>query len=67
MPGFDKTGPNSQGPKTGRGLGPCGGGQAYGQGGRGPGRGFGRRFCRWFGFGRPTDEELKNTKEISEK
>jgi len=24
MPGQDKTGPNGQGPMTGRGLGPCG-------------------------------------------
>lgn len=24
MPGFDKTGPDGEGPLTGRGLGPCG-------------------------------------------
>lgn len=45
MPGFDATGPTGQGPRTGRGLGRCGGtGQAQGQGGmgRGGGRGFGQ-------------------------
>ncbi|GAI10274.1 unnamed protein product [marine sediment metagenome] len=42
MPRFDQTGPLGQGPMTGRGLGPCGGGMGYG---RGYGRGFGwRRF-----------------------
>lgn len=51
MPGFDKTGPWSQGPMSGRGMGPCGRGMArgagYGRGfgaGRGGGRGFGRGF-----------------------
>ncbi len=34
MPGLDRTGPQGAGPKTGRGMGPCGGGQAYGRGGR---------------------------------
>lgn len=44
MPGQDKTGPNGQGPMTGRGLGPCGQGLARGRGmGRGLGRGFGFR------------------------
>jgi hypothetical protein len=38
MPAIDKTGPNGQGPLTGRGLGPCGSGFA-----RGFGRGCGRR------------------------
>ena len=37
MPGQDGTGPQGQGPMTGRGLGPCGRGL-------GRGRGFGRRF-----------------------
>lgn len=37
MPGQDGTGPAGQGPMTGRGLGPCGGGMR-----RGFGRGFGR-------------------------
>lgn len=39
MPGFDQTGPQGQGPRTGRGLGSCGGGI-----GRGFGCGYGRRF-----------------------
>jgi len=44
MPGFNRTGPRGQGPGTGRGLGPCGGGMAYGPrgGGRGLGMGTGR-------------------------
>ena len=41
MPNRDGTGPFGQGPKTGRGLGPCGGGQARGNG-RGKGLGQGR-------------------------
>ena len=42
MPRFDKTGPLGYGPRTGRGMGPCGDG--FGWGG-GFGRGFGwRRF-----------------------
>lgn len=41
MPGFDGTGPLGYGPRTGRGMGPCGLGLARG---RGYGRGFGRRF-----------------------
>lgn len=41
MPGFDRTGPNGEGPLTGRGLGPCGRGLARGGGvGRGLGRGL---------------------------
>jgi hypothetical protein len=42
MPGFDRTGPRGQGPMTGWGIGPCGGGRAYGFG-RGGGRGRGGR------------------------
>ncbi len=52
MPGFDQTGPVGYGPGTGRGMGPCGGGMAFGRGGRmgmggrmGPRRGFGRGYC----------------------
>ena len=44
MPAQDGTGPNGQGPMTGRGLGPCGGGMRRGFG-RGFGRGYGWR-CR---------------------
>lgn len=43
MPGMDRTGPRGQGPMTGRGLGPCGGGTRQGFGrGMGRDRGFGR-------------------------
>ncbi|MFO8056593.1 MAG: DUF5320 domain-containing protein [bacterium] len=65
MPGFDRTGPRGQGPRTGWGRGYCG--NAYGQtagyrpdtdmpaagyggAGSGPGQGFGRG--RGFGAGR---------------
>jgi len=48
MPRFDRTGPMGQGPMTGRGLGPCGGGMRRGwgyHGGDGGGYGYGfRRF-----------------------
>ncbi|HQE74453.1 MAG TPA: DUF5320 family protein, partial [Myxococcota bacterium] len=37
MPCNDRTGPMGDGPKTGRGTGPCGGGK-----GRGAGQGLGR-------------------------
>lgn len=47
MPGFDQTGPVGYGPGTGRGMGPCGRGMAYG---RGFGQGSGRRFGRGRGF-----------------
>jgi hypothetical protein len=45
MPYKDKTGPQGQGPVTGRGFGPC----VYGGfgGGMGFGRGFGGGFRRW--------------------
>ena len=66
MPGFNGTGPQGQGSMTGRGLGSCGGGMAYG---RGTGRGLGRGFSRGLGFGRgyrysqPTkSEETADTK-----
>lgn len=41
MPNRDKTGPEGKGPKTGRGLGPCGDGTPRGAG-RGQGLGLGR-------------------------
>lgn len=52
MPGFDNTGPNAQGPRTGRGMGPCGRGF-----GRGYGRGCGFGLGRFFGFCRLSKEE----------
>ena len=56
MPGFDKTGPQGQGPKTGRGFGHCGRGA-----GRGFGRccGFGRGLGRYFGWNSPQTKEEK--------
>lgn len=62
MPGFNRTGPQGAGPMTGRGLGPCGGGAAYGRGmARGMGRGLGRMFG--FGYRQPTkSEETADTK-----
>jgi len=42
MPQQDKTGPQGQGPLTGRGLGPCGAGAGIR---RSFGRGMGNRFC----------------------
>lgn len=63
MPGYDRTGPWSQGPRTGGGFGPCRTpapeaeadarfyGSGFGRGGRGLQRGF-RRGFRFFGRGR---------------
>ena len=45
MPYRDKTGPQGQGPMTGKGLGPCGVGRGLG---RGMGFGRGRGFQSWF-------------------
>ena len=48
MPRQDKTGPMGMGPMTGRGMGSCGGGMAYGRR-RGGGQGFGwRRFWGYY-------------------
>ncbi len=62
MPKLDRTGPAGQGPMTGRGFGPCGGGAQRGWGCRG---GYG------FGSGRfisPKNEmaALENEEEILE-
>ncbi len=61
MPAFDKTGPQGQGPKTGRGMGPCGDGRGIGMGrgiGFGRCRGYGRGLGKYFGWNTPqTDEE----------
>jgi Family of unknown function (DUF5320) len=43
MPNRDGTGPERKGPRTGRGMGPCGLGFARRLGARGVGRGFGFR------------------------
>jgi len=55
MPNQDSTGPNGQGPRTGRGMGNCNGqgGTGIGRGaGRGLGRGGGRGLGRGLGRGR---------------
>ena len=58
MPKLDRTGPMGQGPMTGRGMGPCGGGQAYGRGGAGRRRGLGwRRFWGYYPNQNLTKEE----------
>lgn len=57
MPGQNGTGPMGMGPMTGRGMGPCGGGFAYGRGRRGD-RGFGwRRFWGYYPTAMPSAEE----------
>jgi len=61
MPAFDKTGPQGQGPKTGRGMGSCGGGRGRGMGrGMGFGRCCGRGLGRYFGWNAPQTTEEKH-------
>ncbi len=58
MPYRDGTGPQGQGPMTGRGFGPCGDGRGMGRRmgfGRGLGRGWG--FRSWFNS--PTKSQVK--------
>ncbi|KKS31446.1 MAG: hypothetical protein UV00_C0005G0022 [candidate division WWE3 bacterium GW2011_GWF1_42_14] len=55
MPYFDRTGPQGQGPMTGRGMGPCGGDMGFGR--RGFGRGYGRGLRSWFAS--PTKAQIK--------
>ena len=58
MPKLDGTGPSGQGPKTGRGLGNCGGGRGLGWGrGYGCGGGF---FGRMFYTKEEREELLKD-------
>lgn len=52
MPRFDGTGPAGQGPMTGRGMGSCGRGKAWGGRGQGWGRGMGRGAGMGMGAGR---------------
>ena len=60
MPKLDKTGPMGQGPRTGRGLGNCSGGQGLGWG-RGYGCGCGGGlFGRMFYTKEERNELLKN-------
>jgi len=51
MPQGDRTGPNGQGPMTGRGLGFCSGSNTPGYMNSGFGRGMSRGFGRGRGFG----------------
>lgn len=62
MPGQDRTGPNGEGPLTGRGLGPCGRGLNRGlRMGLGRGSGFGREFrFRRFAPVEVTEKEEKD-------
>jgi len=67
MPGFDGTGPRGLGPRTGRGLGPCGQGLAFRRGlGRGLGRGL-RFGCCPFISGTPTASDAKLSKDDEKK
>jgi len=60
MPKLDGTGPTGQGPKTGRGMGNCGGGRGMGWG-RGYGCGCGGElFGRMFYTKEERDELLKD-------
>ena len=59
MPGFNGTGPLGFGPRTGRGMGPCGGGY-------GCGRGWGRGLGRFFGFRKWSAEDEKQALEQTE-
>jgi len=64
MPAFDKTGPQGQGPMTGRGLGHCGHGRGMRMGFGGMCRGYGRGLGRYFGWNAPqTDEEKQKDLE----
>lgn len=56
MPNRDQTGSVGQGPLTGRGFGPCGGGRGLSRG-FGCGRGFGRGLGRYFGWNEPQTKE----------
>jgi hypothetical protein len=58
MPAFDKTGPQGQGPMTGRGIGPCGRGQGMRMGCARSG-GYGRGLGRYFGWNAPQTKEEK--------
>lgn len=66
MPKFDGTGPMGQGPKTGKGMGSCGGGKGLGWG-RGYGCGCGGGlFGRMFYTEEEKDELLKDRETMLE-
>lgn len=58
MPAFNGTGPQGQGPMTGRGMGRCGKGLGMKMG-FGRCRGFGRGLGRYFGWNSPLTKEEK--------
>jgi hypothetical protein len=61
MPGFDQTGPQGQGPMTGKGMGPCGGGVRRGCGYRRCGGRFaGRAYLTKNEEIQDLEEEAKN-------
>lgn len=63
MPRQNGTGPMGTGPSSGRGMGPCGGGVAYGR--RGGGRGLGwRRF--WGYYPAPNMTKKEESEILSE-
>ncbi|MEE9525811.1 MAG: DUF5320 domain-containing protein [Candidatus Woesearchaeota archaeon] len=67
MPNKDKTGPEGMGPMTGRGLGPCGSGQARGFGrGQGRGMGYRRMGFRQVGFAQPVELTKEQENKILE-
>ncbi len=60
MPAFNGTGPQGQGPLTGRGMGPCGKGKRFGMGmGFGRCGRYGRGLGRYFGWNTPQTKEEK--------
>jgi hypothetical protein len=66
MPKLDRTGPSGQGPKTGKGMGNCGGGKGLGWG-RGYGCGCGGGlFGRMFYTKEERDEMLKDREAVLE-
>ena len=69
MPNRDQTGPTGQGPLTGRGFGPCGGGRGLGRGfgcGRGFGRGLGFSKQALVDYRKALEEELEDVKKQEE-
>lgn len=66
MPGFDGTGPNGNGPLTGRGMGRCEGAASSQRPRRGMGQGVGRGRgrCRWT---TPLDIPAEDQKTILER
>ncbi len=62
MPNKNGTGPEGKGPRTGRGLGPCGDGTP-----RGGGRGIGLGRGRGRGIGRDLNENTDNNTETDSK